>query len=138
MVRIFFQIYCVQITGKCTCELKKWIFLLMTPQQKPPDSGKLHININIFCLLFIFIIFVRSFTALCKCLHISWDGRIHLNNFWNYAIISANYTLEIIFQVCQFLCKRRVSTAVIRNFKKHQVSHVTTFLLNLPYCYFLN
>ena len=94
--------------------------------------------VNICCLSFIFIIFIRSSLTPRMCLHISWDGRSLFENFWSYAFIYTNYTLKVIFQVSQFLRQRRVSTAVIREFQKHKVSHVTTFSINIPYYHFPN
>ena len=95
--------------------------------------------VNICCLSFTFIIFIRSSFTIRRWVStylMGWQD--HFENFWNYAFISTNYTLKIIFQVSQFLRQRRVSTAVIREFQKHKVSHVATFSLILPYYHFPN
>ena len=126
--------------------------LLMYPKQNPPqgfhynpqsvghysspqavffenllEGGGCDTTVNICCLSLTFIIFVRSSLTPHNCLHISWDGKDLFENLWIYGFISTNYTRE-----------KCVSTTVIREFQKHKVCHVTTFLLNLPYCYFLN
>ena len=55
--------------------------------------------VNICCLFFTFITFIRFSLISRKGLHFSWDERILFENFWNYAFISTN-TLWTLFFRC--------------------------------------
>ena len=94
--------------------------------------------VNIYCVSFTFITFIRYSLTPCKCLHISWDRRTFFEDLWNHWFSSTNYTLKNIFQMSQFLRQRRVSLAVIGEFQKQGYSCNNSFtkfiILLFPKC----